>query len=105
MSTALDNLKTHYTTLAAALSDTRANLEALAAIESWYGAAVSVERATERGTASYSYNGRSFSFESIAAAREARNAALGDLLAIIGEGEYYIDLSGGRYGPDAGLPA
>jgi len=99
VSTALTNLKTELNTRATALSDTLEKLKALAALETWYGAAVGYEEWTTRGTMSYSISGRSFQFPSQEAARQSAQVALGELESYIGEGGgnvRFADLSGGQ---------
>lgn len=102
MSTALDNLKAQYETEIALITDTRDNLEALWALETWYGTASAYENQTSRGTLSYTTGGRSFSFESIEAWRQAMQSAKGELDSWLGKGGgvRYVDLSG-----DQGLDA
>ena len=96
VSTALDNLKAQYATEIASLTDTRDNLEALWALETWYGAAKAYENGLDRNAISYSSGGRSFSFLTITAAREAMQAAKGELDSWLGKGGgvRYADLSG-----------
>lgn len=102
MSTALDNLKADYATRIASVSDSTDRLEALWALETWYGAASAYENGLNRGAISYSTGGRSFSFPSIEAARRAMQEAKGELDGWLGRNGSvrYADLSG-----DQGLDA